>query len=293
MASGLFAMAKAATLDAAARLRMLSMRRWLSSRNPEPEGGFFDSYARFYSTKIGVKPYRLNQRYRALIESNSAIIADKSVLDIASGDGRWSFAAYKAGARHVLGIEAHEHLVKLAQESLREYGVPAGAIHFLLGDVFLELDRIEPGTIETVFCIGFLHHTAQHMLLLNKIARLKPKYVILDTKVSLDPRRIIEIRRESEEDEGSGAVSEGTSRFTVIGVPSRQVVELMLSAAGFESFSYYDWRGAGIKDWTYLGDYYRGKYISLVATLRPTMSAQQIVSSDGRVSRTHNGREES
>jgi SAM-dependent methyltransferase len=286
-------MAKAATLDAAARLRMLSMRRWLSSRNPKAEGGFFDSYARFYSTKIGVKPYRLNQRYRALIESNSAIIADKSVLDIASGDGRWSFAAYKAGARHVLGIEAHEHLVKLAQESLREYGVPAGAIHFLLGDVFLELDRIEPGTIETVFCIGFLHHTAQHMLLLNKIARLKPKYVILDTKVSLDPRRIIEIRRESEEDEGSGAVSEGTSRFTVIGVPSRQVVELMLSAAGFESFSYYDWRGSGIKDWTYLDDYYRGKYISLVATLRPTMSAEQIVSSDGRVSRTHNGREES
>src|SRR6516164_8961630 len=275
MARGLVAMAKARTLDAAARLRMLSMRPWLSSRKPETEGGFFDSYARFYSTKIGVQPYRLNQRYRALIESNSAIIADKSVLDIASRDGRWSFAAYKAGARHVLGIEAHEHLVKLAHECLRSYGVPAGPVHFLLGDVFVELDRIEPGTIETVFCIGFLHHTAHHMLLLNKIARLKPKYVILDTKVSLDPRSIIEIRRESEEDEGIGAVSEGTPRYAVIGVPSRQVVELMLSAAGFESFSYYDWQGAGIKDWTYLDDYYRGKCISLVATLHTTMAAEK------------------
>jgi SAM-dependent methyltransferase len=275
MARGLFAMVKARTLDAV-RLRMLSTRRWLSSRKPEPQGGFFDSYARFYSTRIGVKPYRLNQRYRALIESNSAIIDDKSVLDIASRDGRWSFAAYKAGARHVIGIEAREHPVKLAQENLREYGVPAGAVHFLLGDVFVELDRIEPSTIETVFCIGFLHHTAHHMLLLNKIARLKPKYVILDTKVSWDPRSVIEIRRESVEDESSGAVSEaGIPRYTVIGVPSRQVLELMLSAAGFESFSYYDWRGSGIKDWTYLDDYYRGKCISLVATLRPTMAAEK------------------
>jgi len=276
MARGLVAMAKATMLDAA-RLRMLTMKRWLSARTLVPESGFFDSYARFYSTSItGMKPDRLNQRYRALIESNSAIIDGKSVLDIASHDGRWSFAAYKAGARHVLGIEAREHLVKLAQENLRDYGVPVGAVHFLLGDVFVELDRLEPGTIETVFCFGFLYHTAHHMLLLNKIARLKPKYVILDTKVSLDPRSIIEIRRESVADESSGAVSEaGNPSYTVIGVPSRQVVELMLSAAGFESYSYYDWRGAGIKDWTYLDAYYRGKRISLVATLHPTMAAEK------------------
>jgi hypothetical protein len=276
MARGLVAMAKSAALDSA-RVRMLTMKRWLSSRKVEPEGGFFDSYARFYSTSItGVQPHRLNERYRALIEFNSAIIDDKSVLDIASHDGRWSFAAYKAGARYVLGIEAREHLVKLAQENMREYGVPLGAVHFLLGDVLVELDRIEPGSIETVFCFGFFYHTVHHMLLLNKIAALKPKYVILDTKVTLDPRSIIEIRRESVEDESSGAVPEaGNTRYTVIGVPSRQVVELMLSAAGFGSFSYYDWQGAGIKDWTDLDAYYRGKRISLVATLHPTIAAEK------------------
>jgi len=48
----------------------------------------------------------------------------------------------------------------------------------------------------------------------------------------------------------------------------------MLSAAGFESFSYYDWRGAGIKDWTNLDAYYRGKRISLVATLDPRTAAE-------------------
>jgi len=275
MAPGLVAWAKATALDSA-RVKMLTVKRWLSPRKQEPQSGFFDSYPRFYSTSTtGVKPNRLNQRYRALIESNSALINDKSVLDIASHDGRWSFAAHKAGARHVLGIEAREHLVKLAQENLREYGVPWGAIHFLLGDVFVQLDRIEPGTIETVLCFGFFYHTLHHMLLLNKIAQLKPKYLILDTGVSLDPRCIVEVRRESVDVESAGAVSDaGNPRYTVIGFPSRQAMELMLSAAGFESFSYYDWRGAGIKDWTNLDAYYRGKRISLVATLDPRTAAE-------------------
>jgi hypothetical protein len=127
------------------------------------------------------------------------------------------------------GIEAREHLVKLAKENLRECGVPEGAVHFLPGDVFVELDRIEPGTIETVFCFGFLHHTVHHMLLLNKIARLKPKHLILDARVSLDPRSIVEIRRESVKDDSSGAVSEaGNSSYIVIGVASSQVVVLQI-----------------------------------------------------------------
>jgi hypothetical protein len=60
------------------------------------------------------------------------------------------------------------------------------------------------------------------MLLLNKIARLKPKYVILDTKVTLDPRSIIEIRRESVEDEapvpyGTRAVPDIPSSVSLVG----------------------------------------------------------------------------
>lgn len=47
-----------------------------------------------------------------------------ALLDIASHDGRWSFAAYKAGAEYVAGIEARSQLTNLAYENMQHYGVP-------------------------------------------------------------------------------------------------------------------------------------------------------------------------
>jgi 2-polyprenyl-3-methyl-5-hydroxy-6-metoxy-1,4-benzoquinol methylase len=129
-------MAKAGILTLAAsralnhcRLPMLRLKRRLSYWTSDLEPGFFDSYPRFYSTsQTGAKPNRLNKRHRALIDSNEAIIRGKSVLDIASHDGRWSLAAYRAGACHVVGIEAREHLVKSAQANMREYQVPGDQV---------------------------------------------------------------------------------------------------------------------------------------------------------------------
>ena len=74
---------------------------------------------------------RLNQRHRALIQSNAAVIAGRRVLDIASHDGRWSLAASMAGAEYVLGIEARQHLAEAARDNMREYGVPAGKVEFV------------------------------------------------------------------------------------------------------------------------------------------------------------------
>ena len=63
------------------RTPMLSLQRKLSSWTSAIEPGFFDSYPRFYGTSITrAEPNRLNHRQRALIESNEAIIRDKSVL---------------------------------------------------------------------------------------------------------------------------------------------------------------------------------------------------------------------
>lgn len=67
------------------------------------------------------RPNRLNQRHRAFIAANEVIINGKRVLDIASHDGRWSFAALAVGARHIYGIEAREHLVSNAEGNFRAY----------------------------------------------------------------------------------------------------------------------------------------------------------------------------
>jgi len=248
-------------------LSLLRLQRAWWRRTREQNAGFFDSYPRFFSTsKTRPQPNRLNHRYRALIESNEGIIRDRAVLDLTSHDGRWSFAAYRAGARYVLGIEAREHLVQFARANMREYGVPEGRVEFVRGDVFEELERLDPGAFDTVFCFGFFYHTLHHMLLLTKISRLCPQSLILDTNIDPDPGTVIVAIAEPVEVEGTGAFGDpGDSSKTLVGIPTKSAVELMLGSAGF-TFSYYDWHSAGIKRWDTLEDYHEGIRISLVAT---------------------------
>lgn len=249
------------------RLVRCRAERSLSFGPQEPEHGFFDSYPRFYSTSVTTAtPNRLNRRHEALIAPNEAIIRGKSVLDIASHDGRWSFAAHKAGARHVLGIEAREHLVNNAQSNMREYQAPEGQVHFVLGDVFEELDRFEPGSFDTVFCFGFFYHTLHHMLLLSKIARLEAQHLIMDTSVSLLPGRAIRLREDNVQEESAGAIADpGDAARSVVGVPNKPALEMMLASSGFKSIRYYEWRQAGIKRWAEIEDYQEGRRVSLVA----------------------------
>src|SRR3954470_3000649 len=48
---------------------------------------------------------RMNERYEALFAGNRDIFKGARVLDLASHDGRYSFAALKTGAAHVTGVE--------------------------------------------------------------------------------------------------------------------------------------------------------------------------------------------
>ncbi len=216
---------------------------------------------------------RLNQRHRALIQSNAAVIAGRRVLDIASHDGRWSLAASMAGAEYVLGIEARQHLAEAARDNMREYGVPAGKVEFVQGDVMVELDKLESGLFDTVFWFGFLYHTIDHMPLLRKIARLKPTSLVIDTTVSgrpgLQPQRqthpsVIEVHDEAIEHESTAAFGDpGNPVRAVRGYPSREALQMMLAAVGFSTLPYYDWRTAGIQRWDDLKNYYLGKRVTV------------------------------
>jgi ubiquinone/menaquinone biosynthesis C-methylase UbiE len=254
------------------RLWSVNQERWFRAmvrwKRPAHSAGFFDSYPRFFSTSAtSAAPDRLNQRYRALIQSNADIIAGRSVLDLASHDGRWSFAAHKAGAKYVLGIEARQHLIEAARASMSEYGVPEGQVEFMQGDVMVELEPLEIGRFDTVFCFGFFYHTLDHMHLLREIARLKPKNLVIDTAISTRPGSIVEVLEELTEDEGNAAVGDPADPARAVrGKPSRAALELMLKAAGFSGLRYYDWRNAGIKRWDDLKAYYLGARISLRAS---------------------------
>ena len=76
------------------------------SRAPEWSPRVFDEFPRFYETsETFAYPNRLNLRHEAIFGENKEVFEGQRVLDIASHDGRWSFAALKAGATSVVGIE--------------------------------------------------------------------------------------------------------------------------------------------------------------------------------------------
>jgi len=64
----------------------------------------------------------LSARHAAIVETNADKLAGCRVLDIASHDGRWSFAAPQAGAAHIVGIEPRVELVDNARETFSLYG---------------------------------------------------------------------------------------------------------------------------------------------------------------------------
>jgi 2-polyprenyl-3-methyl-5-hydroxy-6-metoxy-1,4-benzoquinol methylase len=231
--------------------------------------GFFDEHPRFLKTSSTENALnRLNQRYRALIEANRDIIEGQNVLDLASHDGRWSFAAHKAGAKNVLGIEARPHLVEAARQTFKYYGVLDGSADFLEDNILHALDELLPtqvGRFDTVFCFGFLYHTIDHMQILRKIGQLRPKHLIVDTAISLRPGNLIELREEPAAKE-SNAV--GDEELALVGKPTKEALEAMLGAAGFGEFEYYDWHQAGIESWDNLKPYYVGARISVRCALQ-------------------------
>jgi 2-polyprenyl-3-methyl-5-hydroxy-6-metoxy-1,4-benzoquinol methylase len=254
---------------ARSRIRVVS-RKLSTARGLPVRQGFFDEYTRFSRTsKTRASTNRLNERYRACIEWNGMAIRGKRILDLASHDGRWSFAAMKAGATSVVGIEGRDHLVQAAGANLREYGVPEKSFRFILGDVLEEIDQIEPHSVDTVFCFNFLYHVADQMLLLSKIARLKPKYLILDTMINHDPRPIILLKSEDLEYEGAAVrFGEDAPKVILSGMPSKAALELMLSSFGW-SFEYYNWHQAGIRRWDFIEEYHGGWCVTVRVVCAP------------------------
>jgi precorrin-6B methylase 2 len=246
------------------RVKLLRLQRQLGGTGGDKGDGFFDAYPNFFETSTSGYRNRLNKRYRAIIESNLEIIKGKSVLDIASHDGRWSLAACKAGAKHVFGIEARDYLVEHARRNLRQYGVGDSQFEFMRGDVFEAIKGLEPGRFDTVFCLGFFYHTMYHMELLNHIARLEPKHLVLDTCVDVDPDPMVVVQFEEVAEETAGAVSDAGDRARLlVGSPTKKALEMMMRSAGF-SCRYVDWQNLRIRNWEHLREYHEGQRVTVV-----------------------------
>jgi hypothetical protein len=197
---------------------------------------FFDQYPKFYETsRTGATPLRLSYRHHLIIEQNKALLEGKTVIEIASHDGRWSFAALKAGAKSVYGIEPRKRLVDNANATFAQYGIPAADYKFIQRDGYREAERLERTgqRFETAMVLGFLYHTARQYEIIYRLARLGCAAIIIDTHVLGSVKEPI-IRLALEKNRGEALLFSPGKPIDLKGIPSLPAVHLMLKAAGYQ-----------------------------------------------------------
>jgi hypothetical protein len=214
------------------------------TRAVAPGSGFFDQFPRFSETS-NTSSYqgRLNLRHEAMFGENLEIFDGASVLDIASHDGRWSFAALQAGAASVVGLEGRPELIDNANETFEQYGVDPARYRFVAGDLFHTLAQ-ESGEFDVVLCLGFLYHTLRYNELLARVRRFDPKHLMIDTQVAKGEHVAIRLRVE-EAFHTSNAIADDFSHGGAVltGRPTVNGLEMMAGAYGFELERYSDWAG--------------------------------------------------
>ncbi len=135
----------------------------------------------FTTSKTAISKNRLNWRAKALLENNITAIKNKRILDLASHDGRFSYAAVKLGATFVKGIEGRPYLVQYAIQNFQKYKIPSTLYSFEVGDIFKKLEEVTPGSFDTILCLGIFYHVLHHARLLELIERTQAQFLILDT----------------------------------------------------------------------------------------------------------------
>jgi SAM-dependent methyltransferase len=264
-----------------------------------PAERFFDDHPQFYATsQTGADADRLHDRYRAIVEFNHSVFPRSRVLDIASHDGRWSFASLHAGAEHVTGIEVRPYLVDYSNDNMRRENIAADRYRFICGDALEEIARLPAGQFDVVLCLGYLYHTVHLPLLIQQIGRLKPRHVIVDTQLGipvgvheppewlalsagiygtffmerlcqfLSAQPLILLHEDDTEKEGM-AVTPGSDASRVpVGYPTKGALEFLLSDAGFGAFTYYDWLTASLSNAVPSFDYRMGYRVTMRCSAR-------------------------
>lgn len=232
--------------------------------------GFFSHYPRFLQTSAtGANEDRLNRRHAFIIERHAHFLSGARVLDIASHDGRWGFAALKAGAAHVTGVEVRPHLVKAALENFVAYNIPKDQYEFIAQDFFEAAGLLAQRKFDTVLCLGFLYHTLRYAELFRAIRAWDAKALIIDTAVipTVLPGAYVRLRREEANVEGNGILEQGAAfDEALVGVPTVDAVVTLMSYFGY-SGSIVEWQD-GKEDFSGVTDYAKGERATIVGIRR-------------------------
>jgi hypothetical protein len=219
-----------------------------------------DASAGFFDFLLGRPRYpkndviRLNLRHRFLIEPYRAQLEGAMVLDLASHDGRWPYALAGAGARHVLGFEARQHLI----DEFREYPETdfKKRVRLEQADIFDGLRRLVACgvRVDVVAIFGVYYHIMDHHYLLRLVHQLQPNLIIVDSDFMMHPWPYIAMMNESAEKDLHGLAAVA-GNLALVGVPSRKAMEKIAESLSYE-LQWLDWERLPPAERVGIGDYY-------------------------------------
>jgi LPS sulfotransferase NodH/predicted nicotinamide N-methyase len=194
----------------------------------DPAPHIFDRYDAIEGTVL--RPpvaKRLRHRYEVVVARNRALLKNARVLDLRSGDGRWSYAAIEAGAAEVVGIDSKHTAVEAAGKAFRKIGVKPTSYRFINAKLFAALRDFSPNTFDIVLCRDV---SADPHFFFKCLWRLRPKHVILDTRIDgrKEPTAIFKLNKPDK----AGAKGQKQSG-SLVAIPSEALLKGLCECFGF------------------------------------------------------------
>lgn len=200
------------------------------------EGSVFLTAPNGRSKGTLAEPYaqRMHERHKRIIGANLEHIEDKTILDLASNNGRWTWAALQAGASYVLGIEGRQELIDSGQREFAD--IDSDRFDFECGDVYNAeqiAGRLGKNHFDTVLCLGLFYHISDHYRLIRVMRDFAPTCIIIDS--TFLKRGIPEVRFKVEDpDDPSMAIAEGSANRALAGTASVGFLKLAADLSGYD-----------------------------------------------------------
>jgi tRNA (mo5U34)-methyltransferase len=149
-----------------------------------------------------------------------------SVLDIGTWDGFFAFECERRGAKRVVALD--KFVWNWPAFGKRGFELARRVLGSKVEDIELDVHDISPervGVFDVVLFLGVLYHTRHPMLLLERVASVTAKHLIVETHVDMNEsdRPVLAFYPEDECNKDS------TNWFG----PNRAAVEAMLKVVGF------------------------------------------------------------
>jgi hypothetical protein len=212
-----------------------------------------------FTPELGYDPVvlnRTNARFQQFIGPFEREIVGSRVLDLASHDGRWTFAALKLGANHVTGIEARLELIDRGKHIFANPKFN-GRYDFLQGDIFDVMPELlkKKSGFDVVFCLGIFYHVMDHFRLLRLIRDFCPRLVVLDTGLIDDEKPYISLTTERNDSVVNAIPISDAEKQSVVGIVSKGGLIVMCKALGF-SVNFLSWSPENFRNRAGLTDYF-------------------------------------